>query len=68
MKMNIGDKVKAKMNSGSFYKYVIGNITAIKNGYVDINATEVMSAWDDKFEKHPTSCACSAKALNVILI
>lgn len=66
--MNIGDKVKAKMPEGSFYKYIMGTITAIKNGYVHIDATEVMSIWSGKFEKHPTSCACSAKALDVVLI
>jgi hypothetical protein len=66
--MNIGDKVKAKLPDGSFYKAVVGTITAIKNGYVHIDATEVMSIWDDKLEKHPTSCACSAKSLDVVLI
>jgi hypothetical protein len=66
--MNIGDKVKAKMPSSSFYKAVIGTVTAVRNGYVHINTTEVMSAWDDKFTEYPTSCTCSAKVLDVVLI
>jgi len=39
---------------------VIGTCTGIKNGYVEINATVVMSKWDNDFIDHPTSCACSA--------
>lgn len=58
----IGQNIIAnKMASDSFYKKVIGTVTSVRNGFVQIDATIVMSKWENEFKKHPTSCATSAK-------
>lgn len=66
--MEIGDKVLAEMPDSSFYKKVIGTVTGIKRGYVEIKATHVMSKWGNTFEQHPTSCATSAKLGSVVVM
>lgn len=61
-----GQKVKAtKMESDSFYKQVIGTVQTVKNGFVEIKATEVMDKWSNKFKKHPTSCVTATRIENV---
>ena len=67
MNIQIGSRVKAvKMAEDSFYRQVIGTVTGIRNGFVQIDATEVMTKWDRHFEQHPTSCATSARIENVV--
>jgi hypothetical protein len=66
MNLGIGQEVIAtKMASDSFYKQVRGTVTGIRNGFVEIKATKVISKWDDSWEDHPSSCATSAKIENV---
>ncbi len=65
----IGQEVIAtQMASDSFYRQVRGIVTAIRNGFVHINATRVISKWSKTWEQHPTSCATSAKIENVIAV
>ena len=65
----IGQMVHAtKMGSDSFYLEVKGCVTGIKNGFVEIQATEVKDRWTKKWEPHPTSCGTSCKIENAILI
>lgn len=67
--IEVGAKVKAiRMSQDSFYKQVIGTVKYVRNGFVGIDATLVMSRWDNKFEPHPTSCATSAKIQDVVLL
>lgn len=63
----VGQEVIAtRMAPDSFYRQVRGTVTAIRNGFVCINATQVISKWGKTWEKHPTSCATSAKIEHVI--
>lgn len=58
----IGQQVHAtKMASDSFYLEVKGTVTGIRNGYVQINATEVKDRWSKKWKQHPTACATACK-------
>jgi hypothetical protein len=67
--IRLGSRVKAvRMAPDSFYRQVIGTVTDIRNGYVEIDATEVMSKWDRSFERHPTSCRTSAKLADVVAL
>lgn len=67
--MKIGDMARAEvMAADSFYKKVEGVISNIKNGWVHIQATRVISKWSKEWEDHPTSCATSAKIENVVVV
>jgi hypothetical protein len=58
----VGQMVVAnKMPVDSFYKKVAGKIFVIKNGWIGIEATDVMDKWSSVFVKHPTSCMIFAK-------
>ena len=66
--IKIGDKVLAvKMPEDSFYKQVIGTVTAIKNGFASIDATMVLAKNTNKFEEHPTKCSTSTKLENITI-
>lgn len=66
--IKIGDSVLAnKMSEDSFYKQVIGTVTAIKNGFASIDATMVLAKGADKFEEHPTKCSTSTKIENITI-
>lgn len=43
-------------------------VHAIRNGFVEIDATEVMDKWSIEFEQHPTSCATAARIENVVTL
>jgi hypothetical protein len=65
-KFKVGQPVQAnQMARDSFYKKVRGTVTSIRNGYVQISATEVIDKWSKAWEKHPTSCATAAKIEHV---
>ena len=65
----VGTKVKAtRMGQDSFYKQVIGTVKYVRNGFVGIDATLVMSRWSKTFEPHPTSCATSARIEDVVVV
>lgn len=68
MQFSIGDSVEATvMSVDSFYKKIRGTITAMpRNGWVNINATQVIDKWSTDWAKHPTSCATGAKTQNLI--
>jgi hypothetical protein len=67
--IKVGNKVLAiNMPISSFYKQVVGNVTEVNGEWISINATLVMSKWDDEFEEHPTSCTVSVKRSNVSII
>ena len=65
MKNLNGFTVEAKCNEG-FYKRVKGVVTGCRNGFYQIEATEVISNWSDKWKDHPTSCAMGVKPENII--
>ena len=67
----IGQKVEStRMGSSSFYKRVRGTVTDIRNGFVEIDATEVIDRWSKSWERHPLSdgCSCAARIEDVISI
>ena len=65
--LQIGQRVHAvKMAPDSFYLQVRGTLTGIRNGFAQIEATEVMDRGSKKWKEHPTSCATSAKVENVV--
>lgn len=67
--MEIGTKVLAtKMAQDSFYKQVAGTVEYVRNGYVGIRATMVMSKWDKKLQPHPTSCLTAARIQDVVAL
>lgn len=67
MSIAIGQEVIAiKMASDSFYKQVRGVVTGVRNGFVQIQATKVISKWSNEWDDHPTSCATSARLENVV--
>lgn len=56
------------MPEDSFYTKVKGAFKGLKNGRVDIEATEVISKWSDQWKDHPTSCRTSGKAENTAIL
>jgi hypothetical protein len=67
--MEIGTKVMAtKMAQDSFYRQVFGTVEYVRNGYVGIRATMVMSKWDNKLKPPPTSCLTAAKLADVVTL
>jgi len=67
--ITVGSRVEiVEMANSSFYKRVKGIVTEIRNGYVYVEADEVMSKWDNKYKKHPGTCATAGKIENVILL
>jgi hypothetical protein len=69
MTFNIGDIVETvRMCDTSFYKQVRGTVTAIRNGWASIDATQVIDNWSTDWTPHPTSCATGAKLGDIIHI
>ena len=67
MSVQIGQRVKAvRMAKDSFYRQVIGTVTAIRNGYAQIEADTVMDRWSDSFERHPGTCSTAALLSDVV--
>jgi hypothetical protein len=67
MTINVGDTVETiRMSGDSFYKHVRGTVTAIRNGWASIDATQVIDKWSTDWAAHPTSCATSAKLDNIV--
>lgn len=65
----VGDKVKAeKMDGSSMFIQVIGEVHYIRNGYVGIIATSVMSKTvdDGTFTELDNPCFCAAKVEYVV--
>lgn len=64
----IGQTIEATVTApSSFYKRVIGEIVEIKsNGFIQIQATKVISKYSDSWKDHPTSCGMSVKIENVV--
>lgn len=63
----IGQRVQAvKMSPDSHYLQVIGSVTGIRNGFVQIEATEVLSRFTNKWQEHPTTCSTAARIENVV--
>jgi len=64
----IGQTIEATVNApDSFYKRVIGKIVEIKsNGFIQIQATMVISKWSDSWKEHPTSCGMAIKPQNIV--
>lgn len=55
--IKIGSIVEiTEMPADSFYRKVKGIVTEIRNGFVRLEADEVMSKWDHKYKKHPSTC------------
>lgn len=67
--IRIGDRVEiTEMPAGSFYKKVKGFVTEIRNGFVCLEADEVMSKWDKKYKKHPCKCSTAGRIENTIIL
>jgi len=67
--MQPGDKVRAEvMPRDSFYQKVEGVVHAVRNGWLTIRATRVMSKWANEFADHPTSCMTSAKVEHCVFL
>lgn len=66
----LGKRVEANITvNDSFYKSVRGIVTRVQaNGWVNIQADEVIDKWSETWEMHPTTCATSAKIENTKLI
>lgn len=64
----IGNRIEATRPSDSFYSRVRGVIVEeIKNGFVKINADEVVSKWNTKWEKHPgAGCVVWVKLSDIV--
>ena len=56
------------METTSFYQKVKGTVTNIENGFVYLEADEVMSKWDDKYKKHPSICSTAGRIENTIIL
>ena len=61
--IKIGDIVSCgDMPIDSHYKFICGEVTAIRNGWASINAIIVQSKWDDQPEHHPgLGCRCGVR-------
>ncbi|GAB6121018.1 hypothetical protein [Dysgonomonas termitidis] len=67
--IQIGERVEiVAMPEGSFYKKVKGIVTEIKNGFVTVQADEVMSKWGNEYKKHPSTCSTAGRIENVIIL
>lgn len=62
----IGTKIEATRPADSFYKKVRGTVTGYRNGFIMIQASEVISKWESKWSEHPTSCAIGVHISDVI--
>jgi len=68
MTITIGQTIHAtKMANDSFYLEAKGVVTAIKNGFISFEATEVRDRYSKKWSQHPTSCSTSTRIENVVL-
>lgn len=62
-----GQRVQAvRMPDDSHYSQVIGAVRSTRNGFVQIEATHVMSRWSiEGWMRHPTSCVCATRVEHV---
>lgn len=67
-----GDKVEVlEMPADSHYRAIRGKVEYVRNGWVGILATEVVTKWDDDDEFKPHlggGCSTAAKREEVCLI
>lgn len=67
--IKIGQRVEiTEMPNGSFYKKVKGVVTSVKNGFVNVEADEVISKWGNEYKMHPSRCSTSGRIENAIAL
>lgn len=67
MTIAIGSRIEATRPADSFYKRVRGVVVKITDGWVKIDADEVVSKWGNTWEKHPSSCRMDVKISDIAI-
>lgn len=62
----IGTQVEATRPADSFYKKVRGVVTGYRNGFILIEAREVISKWDSEWSEHPSSCSMGVRPADLV--